>query len=105
MKANVLLLMLSLVLWPALSDARCRTIGESASLGTEYGTFPLYPAKRIVEAGEKRDSVALQWVGYGIGLPLFVVAMPFAMVGAGVGAALHPWTKCDQHEDDWLGLK
>ena len=97
--------MLSLVLWPALSDARCRTIGESASLGTEYGTFPLYPAKRIVEAGEKRDSVALQWVGYGIGLPLFVVAMPFAMVGAGVGAALHPWTKCDQHEDDWLGLK
>lgn len=105
MKANVLLLMLLLVLWPALSDARCRTIGESASLGTEYGTFPLYPAKRMVEAGEKRDSVALQWVGYGIGLPLFVVAMPFAMVGAGVGAALHPWTKCDQHEDDWLGLK
>jgi len=97
--------MLSLVLWPALSDARCRTIGESASLGTEYGTFPLYPAKRMVEAGEKRDSVALQWVGYGIGLPLFVVAMPFAMVGAGVGAALHPWTKCDHHEDDWLGLK
>jgi hypothetical protein len=105
MKANVLLLMLSLILWPTLSDARCRTIGESASLGTEYGTFPLYPAKRMVEAGEKRDSVALQWAGYGIGLPLFVVAMPFAMVGAGVGAALHPWTKCNQHEDDWLGLR
>ena len=105
MKANVLLLMLTLVLWPALSDARCRTVGESASRGTELGTFPLYPAKRVVEAGEKRDSAALQWVGYGMGLPLFVVAMPFAMVGAGVGAVLHPWTKCDQQEDDWLALK
>ena len=105
MKANVLLLMLTLILWPALSDARCRTVGESASRGTELGTFPLYPAKRVVEAGEKRDSAALQWVGYGMGLPLFVVAMPFALVGAGVGAVLHPWTKCDQQEDDWLGLK
>ncbi len=28
-----------------------------------------------------------------------------AMVGAGMGAALHPWTKCDQHDDDWPGLK
>lgn len=105
MKTHALFLMLTLVLLPALSDARCRTVGESAGLGTEYGTFPLYPAKRVVEAGEKRDSVALQWVGYGIGLPLFVVAMPFAMVGAGVDAALHPWTKCDQHRDGWLRLK
>ena len=71
----------------------------------EYGTFPLYPAKRIVEAGEKQDSAPLQWVGYGVGLPLFVVAMPFALVGAGVGAILHPWTKCDQREDDEPGLK
>jgi hypothetical protein len=76
-------------------------VGESASIGTGYGTFPLYPAKRIVEAGEQRDSVALQWVGYGVGLPLFVVAMPFAMVGAVAGTALHPWTKCDQREDGW----
>jgi hypothetical protein len=90
----VVLLMLAMVLWPSLSDARCRTVGESASLGTQYGTFPLYPAERVVEAGQKRESVPLQWVGYGIGLPLFVVAMPFAMVGAGVGAILHPWTKC-----------
>ena len=94
-----------MVLLPGLSEARCRTVGESASIGTEYGTFPLYPAKRIVETGEQRDSAALQWVGYGIGLPLFVVAMPFAMVGTVAGAALHPWTKCDQHEDVWFGLK
>lgn len=105
MKLNAVLLMITLLLLPTLSDARCRTVGESASIGTAYGSLPLYPAKRIVEAGEKRDSVALQWVGYGVGLPLLVVAMPFAMVGAGVGAALHPWTKCDQPEDDWLGLK
>lgn len=104
MNVTALVLMLTLLLLPALSDARCLTVGESASVGTEYGTFPLYPAKRLVEAGEKGDSAALQWVGYGIGLPLFVVAIPFAMVGAGVGAALHPWTKCDQREDDWLGL-
>lgn len=100
MKLTVLTFMLILVLLPELSYGRCRTVGESASLGTAYGTFPLYPAKRLIATGEKRDNVALQWVGYGIGLPLFVVAMPFAMVGAGVGAALHPWTKCDQH-DDW----
>ncbi len=105
MKLTTLMLMITLVLLPALSDAGCRTVGESASLGTEYGTFPLYPAKRLVEAGEQRDNIPLQWAGYGIGLPLFVVAMPFAMVGAGVGAALHPWTKCDQHEDDRLELK
>jgi hypothetical protein len=105
MKIVKISLILVLFLVPTLSDARCRTVGESASIGTEYGTLPLYPAKRIVEAGETRDNVALQWIGYGIGLPLFVVAMPFAMVGAGVGAALHPWTKCNQAEDDWPGLK
>ncbi len=105
MKLVGMFLMLALLLVPTLSDARCRTVGESASIGTEYGTLPLYPAKRLVEAGEKRDSIALQWVGYGIGLPLLVVAMPFAMVGAGVGAALHPWTKCNQAEDDWPDLK
>ena len=105
MKLTATLLMMTLLLLPAVSDARCRTIGESASIGTEYGTLPLYPAKRIVEAGEKQDSAPLQWVGYGVGLPLFVVAMPFAMVGAGVGAILHPWTKCDQREDDEPVLK
>lgn len=105
MRVVVMALMFALMQYPSLSDARCRTVGESAGIGTEYGTFPLYPAKRIVETGEQRDSVALQWVGYGVGLPLFVVAMPFAMVGAVAGAALHPWTKCDQREDDWLGLK
>ena len=99
MKINAVLLMLTMILSPSLSDARCRTVGESASLGSEYGTFPLYPAKRVVEAGQKRESVALQWVGYGIGLPLFVVAMPFAMVGAGVGAVLHPWMKCTEIEE------
>lgn len=98
MKITVILLMLTVILLPALSDARCRTVGESASLGSEYGTFPLYPAERVVEAGKKRENVPLQWVGYGIGLPLFVVAMPFAMVGAGVGAVLHPWTKCNEIE-------
>jgi hypothetical protein len=98
MKINVILLMLTVILLPALSDARCRTEGESASLGSEYGTFPLYPAEAVVEAGQKRDSVMLQWVGYGVGLPLFVVAMPFAMAGAGVGAVLHPWTKCTESE-------
>ena len=95
MKLKVLLLV-TIILMPALSEARCRTIGESASLGTEYGTFPLYPAEQVVEAGQKRDNVALQWVGYGIGVPLFVVAMPFAMVGAVAGAVSHPWTKCTE---------
>lgn len=99
MKINAVLLMLALILLPAFSDARCRTVGESASLGSEYGMFPLYPAERVVAAGEKRDSVMLQWVGYGIGLPLFVMAMPFAMVGAGVGAAAHAWTKCIEIEE------
>lgn len=97
MKALTLGLCLA-VLVPAVGEARCRTIGESASLGSEYGTFPLYPAERMVAAGQKRDSVALQWVGYGIGLPLFVVAMPFAMVGAVAGAVAHPWTTCQEIE-------
>jgi hypothetical protein len=98
MKICAILLMCTMILFPSLSDARCRTVGESASLGSEYGTFPLYPAERVVEAGQKRDSVVLQWVGYDIGLPLFVVAMPFSMVGAGVGTTLHPWTKCTEME-------
>ncbi len=86
--------MSAVILAPTLGEAGCRTIGESASLGTDYGTFPLYPAERLVEAGQKRDNIMLQWAGYGVGVPLFVVALPFGMVGAGVGAALHPWTKC-----------
>lgn len=87
MKILVFCVCMSLVL-PVVSDARCRTVGESASLGSEYGTFPLYPAERLVAAGQKRDSVAMQWAGYGIGLPLFVVAMPFAMVGGCKGFKL-----------------
>lgn len=99
MKINAMLLMFTLVLLPALSDARCRTVGESASLGSEYGTFPLYPTERMVQAGEDRENPVLMWAGYGIGIPLFVVAMPFAMVGAGVGALSHPLTKCIETED------
>lgn len=95
---SVVTLIVMLALVPSLSEARCRTIGESASLGSEYGTFPLYPAEQMVAAGQKRDSVALQWAGYGVGLPLFVVAMPFAMVGAVAGAVAHPWTKCEEME-------
>ena len=99
MRINALLLMLALMLVPALSDARCRTVGESASLATEYGTFPLYPAVRLVEVGHERDSIPLQLIGYGLAAPLFVIATPFAMLGAGVGAVLHPWTKCiDIHD-------
>lgn len=98
MKVNTLVLMLTMILMPVLSDARCRTVGESASLGSEYGMFPLYPAEALVVAGQKRESVTLQWVGYGLGVPLFVAAVPFGMLGAGVGAALHPWTKCMELE-------
>jgi hypothetical protein len=36
----------------------------------------------------------LQVIGYGLSAPLFVVAAAFAMLGAGIGAALHSWTKC-----------
>jgi hypothetical protein len=74
MRINALLLMLALLLAPAPSDARCRTVGESASLATEYGTFPLYPAFRLVEIGHERDSIPLQMIGYGLSAPLFVVA-------------------------------
>jgi hypothetical protein len=100
MRINALLLVLAMMLMPALSDARCRTVGESASLATEYGTFPLYPAVRLVEVGHERDSIPLQLIGYGLSAPLFVIAAPFAMLGAGVGTVLHPWTKCidtDEH--------
>jgi len=100
MKMVVASLLLFLTLGPTLVEARCRTIGESASLGTEHGTFPLYPARRLVETGEQRDNGLLQWVGYGLGAPLFVVALPFAMVGAGVGALLHPWTACPNAQDE-----
>ncbi|MGC3975714.1 MAG: hypothetical protein QM771_15230 [Nitrospira sp.] len=103
MKIFAMLLFCVMVLMPALTEARCRTIGESASLGSEYGTFPLYPAEQVVEAGQKRESVAMQWLGYGIGVPLFVVAMPFAMVGAVAGAAAHPWTKCKVMEGRFEG--
>ncbi len=51
MKITVMLLVFACILFPVLSDARCRTVGESASLGIEYGTFPLYPAERVVRAG------------------------------------------------------
>jgi len=91
---RMLVIAVVMALVPAISEARCRSIGESASLGSEYGTFPLYPAERLVEAGQRRNNVALQWFGYGLGVPLTVVSLPFGMVGAGVGAALHPWTQC-----------
>lgn len=98
MKSKGTILLIVMMLLPSLSDARCRSLAESASLGSEYGTFPLYPAERVVEEGQKRESVTLQWVGYGIGVPLFIVTIPVAMAGAGVGAALHPWTACEQWE-------
>jgi hypothetical protein len=98
MKIYAMLLIVTVLLAPSLSDARCRSLPESASLGSEYGTFPLYPAERVVEAGQQRESMALQWVGYGIGIPLFIIAIPFGMAGAGVGAALHPWTTCIETE-------
>lgn len=98
MKMYAMLLMVTMLLAPSLSDARCRTLAESASMGSEYGTFLLYPAELVVEEGQKRESVALQWGGYGIGVPLFIVTIPVAMAGAGVGAALHPWTTCIETE-------
>jgi hypothetical protein len=99
MRITVLLLMFALILLPAMSDARCRTIGESASLGSEYGMFPLYPAERMVQAGEKRDNPVLMWAGYAVGVPLFVVGMATGIVGTGVGALSHPWTKCIETEE------
>jgi hypothetical protein len=94
MRIRVWLLVLAIMLVPALSDARCRTVAESASLATEYGTFPLYPAVRLVEVGHERGNIPLQAIGYGLSAPLFVIAASFAIVGAGVGTVLHPWTKC-----------
>lgn len=101
MKVPVTLLLSAIMLLPSLSEARCRSLPESASLGSEYGTFLLYPAERVVEAGQQRGSVPLQWVGYGIGVPLFIVTIPFGMLGAGVGSALHPWTTCIETEGRW----
>lgn len=98
MKLILVCLLCVVVSSPAVGEARCRTIGESASLGTDYGTFPLYPAERMVSAGEARDNVPLQWAGYALGAPLFVVALPFGMVGAVAGALMHPWTKCTELE-------
>ena len=98
MKLQVTLLLMAMIVPPTLSEARCRSLAESASLGSEYGTFPLYPAEQVVEAGQTCGSVALQWVGYGLGVPLFIVTIPVAMAGAGVGTALHPWTACEQWE-------
>ena len=95
MKLQAMLLLTVMIVLPTLSEARCRSLAESASLGSEYGTFPLYPAEQVVEAGQERGSVALQWVGYGIGVPLFIVTIPVAMAGAGVGAVLYPWTACE----------
>lgn len=98
MKTKAIWLMLMLVVLPPLSEARCRSIQESASLGSEYGTFPLYPAEQLIKTGQAHDSVALQWAGYGIGVPLFLVSVPVAIAGAGVGAVLHLWTKCTENE-------
>ena len=98
MKLQVTLLLMAMIVPPTLSEARCRSLAESASLGSEYGTFPLYPAEQVVESGQTRGSMALQWVGYGLGVPLFIVTIPVAMAGAGVGAALHPWTACEKLE-------
>ena len=98
MKISAMLVMVMMLPVPSLSDARCRSLAESASMGSEYGTFLLYPAERVVEEGQKRESVALQWVGYGLGVPLFIVTIPVAMAGAGVGAVLHPWTTCIETE-------
>jgi hypothetical protein len=99
MRITVLLLMFALILLPAMSDARCRTVGESASLGSEYGMFPRYPAERMVQAGEKHDNPALMWAGYAVGVPLFVVGMATGIVGTAAGALSHPWTKCIEIEE------
>lgn len=95
---HAMLLIVTMVLAPLMSEARCRSIQESASLGSEYGAFPLYPAEQLIKAGQARDSVAMQWAGYGIGVPLFILSIPVGMAGAGVGAVLHPWTKCNESE-------
>ena len=92
-------LVLTFIVLPVSSDARCRTVAESASLGTEMGTFPLYPAEKLVQIGEQRDNGALMWAGYVLGVPLFVPAAATAMIGAGVGALSHPWTRCIETEE------
>lgn len=97
--AVVFALILTLIGLPVPTEARCRTVGESASLGTEIGTFPLYPAERLVQIGEQRDNDALMWTGYVIGVPLFVPTLATAMIGAGVGTLAHPWTKCIETEE------
>ena len=99
MRITILLLLFTLILLPAVSDARCRTVQESASLGTEKGTFPLYPAERLVQIGEQRDNPVLMWAGYIVGVPLFVPAAATAIVGTAVGALSHPWTKCIETEE------
>jgi hypothetical protein len=99
MKLTGLFLVVTVIVLPVLSEARCRTVAESASLGTEIGTFPLYPAERLVQIGEQRDNGALMWAGYVISVPLFVPAAATAMIGAGVGALSHPWTKCIETEE------
>jgi len=75
---TALLLMLMPMLAPAPSGARFRTLGESASLATEYRTLPLYPAFRLVEIGHEDHTIPLQVIGHGLSAPLFVVAAPFA---------------------------
>jgi hypothetical protein len=49
------------------------------------------------------------WTGYIIGVPLFVPAAATAMLGAGVGALAHPWTKCidtdEQRMPEWQAVK
>jgi len=105
----VFALILTLISLPVSTEARCRTVGESASLATEIGTFPLYPAERLVQIGEQRDNPVLMWTGYIIGVPLFVPAAATAMLGAGVGALAHPWTKCidtdEQRMPEWQAVK
>ena len=54
MKLVGMFLMLALLLVPALSDARCRTVGESASIGTEYGTLPVIPGE--TPCGSRRET-------------------------------------------------
>jgi hypothetical protein len=96
---GLFLVVVTLLLLPAVSEARCRTVGESASLGSDYGTFPLYPAERLVQIGEQRENGILMWSGYILGVPLFVPAAATAILGAGVGVVSHPWTRCIEIEE------
>lgn len=47
MKLTATLLMMTLLLLPAVSDARCRTIGESASIGTNMEPFHSIPRSAL----------------------------------------------------------